>query len=63
MTRAMTFIDGTWLYSNTGTLAENYGDPSFRVDYGRLQDVLTEIVRETFGGLPVDAVRTHLFGS
>ncbi len=63
MTRLMTFIDGTWLYSNTNTLAETYGDPGYRVDYGRLQDVLVDRASDMIGGVSVDAVRTHLFGS
>lgn len=63
MPKAMVFIDGTWLYSNTPRLSDAYGQPDFRVDFGKLPVVLAEEVSKQLGGLPVDLVRTHLFGS
>lgn len=63
MPKAMVFIDGTWLYSNTPRLSEAYGQPDFRVDFGKLPAVLAEEVGKHIGGVPVDVVRTYLFGS
>ena len=63
MLRVMIFIDGTWLYSNTPRLSEVYGQPDFRVDFGKLPAVLAEEVEKQLGGTPVDLVRTYLFGS
>jgi cold shock CspA family protein len=63
MAKIMLFIDGTWLYSNTPRLAESYGDPSFRVDFGKLPGVLAQAVGQKLGTTEVDVVRTYLFGS
>lgn len=63
MLRAMLFIDGTWLYSNTPRLSEAYGQQDFRVDFGKLPQVLAEEVAKQLGGTEVDVVRTYLFGS
>lgn len=63
MVKAMLFIDGTWLYSNTPRLAESYGKGDFQVDFGRLPHVLAEEVSGQMGGTTIDVVRTHLFGS
>jgi len=59
----MLFIDGTWLYSNTPRLSEAYGQQDFRVDFGKLPQVLAEEVAKQLGGTEVDVVRTYLFGS
>lgn len=59
----MLFIDGTWLYSNNPRLSEAYGQPDFRVDFGKLPAVLAEEVSRQMAGVQVDVVRTHLFGS
>jgi cold shock CspA family protein len=63
MPKAMVFIDGTWLYSNTHKLAEACGKPDFRLHFGKLPYVLTEEVRRQIGCVDLDVVRTHLFGS
>lgn len=63
MPKAMIFIDGTWLYSNTPKLAETYGKPDYHVDFGKLPRVLAQQVSEQMGGSEVDVVRTYLFGS
>ena len=63
MPKAMVFIDGTWLYSNTPRLSEAYGHPDFRVDFGKLPQVLAEEIGKQMGGAEVDLVRTYLFGS
>lgn len=63
MAKAMLFIDGTWLYSNTPRLSEAYGQPDFRVDFGKLPTVLAEEVSKRLGNSEVDIVRTYLFGS
>jgi cold shock CspA family protein/uncharacterized LabA/DUF88 family protein len=59
----MLFIDGTWLYSNTPRLSEAYGQQDFRVDFGKLPQVLAEEVSRQLGGAEIDVVRTYLFGS
>lgn len=61
--KLMLFIDGTWLYSNNTRLSEAYGQPDFRVDFGKLPAVLAEEVSRQMAGVQVDVVRTHLFGS
>ena len=61
--KLMLFIDGTWLYSNNPRLSEAYGQPEFRVDFGKLPAVLAEEVSRQMAGVQVDVVRTHLFGS
>ncbi|MBM4048077.1 MAG: NYN domain-containing protein, partial [Planctomycetes bacterium] len=65
MLKLMVFIDGTWLYSNTPRLSEAYGQPDFRVDFGKLPQVLAEEVAGQLRLNPTDiqVVRTHLFGS
>jgi cold shock CspA family protein len=63
MPKAMLFIDGTWLYSNTPKLAEHYGKPDYHVDFGKLPGVLATEVSKQMGGAELDVVRTHLFGS
>ena len=63
MPRAMLFIDGTWLYSNTPRLAEFYGKEDFQVDFGKLPRALAQEVSKQIGNAEVDVVRTFLFGS
>lgn len=63
MAKIMLFIDGTWLYSNTPRLSEEYGQEDFRVDFGKLPHVLAEEISKQLGGMEVDVVRTYLFGS
>ena len=63
MLKAMLFIDGTWLYSNTPRLSEAYGQQDFRVDFGKLPQVLAEEMGKQLGVANVDVVRTYLFGS
>lgn len=63
MAKAMLFIDGTWLYSNTPRLSEAYGQPDFRVDFGKLPVVLAAVISQQLSGSEVDIVRTYLFGS
>ena len=63
MPKAMVFIDGTWLYSNTPRLSEAYGQHDFRVDFGKLPVVLADEVGKQLGDMEVDIVRTYLFGS
>jgi cold shock CspA family protein len=63
MPKAMLFIDGTWLYGNIPHLSEIYGQSDFRIDFGKLPVVLAEEVSHQVYSLPVDLVRTFLFGS
>jgi len=63
MAKIMIFIDGTWLYSNTPKLAEDYGVPDLHIDYGVLPKVLGEKVKQHLQLPEVDIVRTFLFGS
>lgn len=63
MPKAMLFIDGTWLYANTGRLKELYGKPGFQVDFAKLPKVLAEQVSRQLGSSEMDVVRTYLFGS
>lgn len=59
----MLFIDGTWLYSNTPRLSEAYGQPDFRIHFGKLPQVLADEVSKQLGTTEIDVVRTYLFGS
>ncbi len=62
MTKAMLFIDGTWLYFNTSKLGKVYGQGEYHLDFGKLPKVLAgEVERQSGGELVV--VRTNLFGS
>jgi cold shock CspA family protein len=61
--KAMIFVDGTWLYSNTPRLAEAYGRADYHLDFGKLPKVLARCLSDQLGGTDVDIVRTHLFGS
>ena len=63
MTKAMLFIDGTWLYYNTPRLSEAYGQPDFRLDFGKLPLVLAEELGKQLIRPEIDVVRTYLFGS
>lgn len=63
MAKIMIFIDGTWLYANNPNLSEAYGDPSYRVDFGKLPGVIAEEVGQMLDTTEVDVVRTYLYGS
>ncbi|NMB87311.1 MAG: NYN domain-containing protein [Chloroflexi bacterium] len=63
MSKIMIFIDGTWLYSNSARLCDSYGDPDFRIDFGKLPHVLASEVSRHLGPNEVDVIRTYLFGS
>jgi cold shock CspA family protein len=63
MTRAMIFIDGTWLYLSTPRLADDYGTPELHLDYGLLPRVLGDQMKEQLGLGEIDIVRTCLFAS
>src|SRR4028118_414325 len=62
--KVMLFIDGTWLYANTPQLSRVYGNPNYRVDFGKLPQVLAEeVIHQSGMPGPADVVRTYLFGS
>lgn len=64
MAKVMIFIDGTWLYRNIYRLKESYGQRDFRIDFGKLSEVLAEEVGKQMGSSQdLDVVRTNLFGS
>ncbi len=63
MAKTMIFIDGTWLYYNTSKLSEAYGQADFRIDFGKLPQVLAEALKKQLPAAEVDVVRTYLFGS
>ncbi len=65
MVKMMIFIDGTWLYKNLLPLGQKYGQPEYRIDYGKLPRVLAEVVAAGMGVSTedVEVVRTHLFAS
>jgi cold shock CspA family protein len=56
----MLFVDGTWLWANVGRLG---GRSEFKLDYGRLPQVLAAEVNRSLPSAQVHVVRTHLFGS
>jgi cold shock CspA family protein len=58
MAKVMVFMDGSWLYSGMRSLGDD-----FQVDYGKLPVVLGEVISKKLGVIPVDIVRTFLFGS
>ncbi len=62
MAKIMIFIDGTWLYSNQYLLSKRYGG-DYKLDYGKLPNLLGEIIAENLGETDVDIVRTYLYGS
>lgn len=63
MIKAMIFIDGTWLYSNTSKLSELHGDPNYHIDFGKLPNILGSEVALQMAEVDVDVVRTYLFAS
>jgi cold shock CspA family protein len=63
MTKAMMFIDGSWLYSNTPKLEEADGDSDFRIDFGKLPNVLVESLQQRSNINNLDLVRTFFFSS
>jgi len=63
MFKVMLFIDGSWLYRNVPRLSDVYGLQDFRVDFGKLPQVLSEELSKQMGGVDIDVVRTYLFGS
>lgn len=63
MTKVMIFIDGSWLYSNTGKLAQDYAKPDLQIDYGLLPDALSQRVAMSINVPMIDIVRTSLFAS
>lgn len=66
-TRAMLFIDGTWLGVVANRLAEQYGvmgRTGGPLDFGKLPRVLSAgIEQQMTPGAALDVVRTHWFGS
>lgn len=62
MVKVMIFIDGSWLYANQHILSKRFGD-NYRLDYGKLPQVLGDIISQNLGNVAVDVVRTCLFGS
>lgn len=62
MAKAMIFIDGTWLYTNTPRLSELANRKDYHIDFGKLPKVLATQITERIHA-PVDLVRTYLFGS
>ncbi len=63
MTKVMIFIDGSWLYANTGKLALEYGKQDLQIDYGLLPDSVSSRVAECLNLTRLDIVRTNLFAS
>ncbi|MEZ4520400.1 MAG: NYN domain-containing protein [Thermomicrobiales bacterium] len=63
MTKVMIFIDGSWLYSNTGKLAQDYARPDLQIDYGLLPEAISQRVAKAISLPSIDIVRTHLFAS
>ena len=63
MTKVMTFIDGSWLYANTGKLAQDYGKQDLQIDYGLLPNALCNHIASAIDLPSVDIVRTNLFAS
>jgi uncharacterized LabA/DUF88 family protein len=63
MTKVMIFIDGSWLYANTGKLATDYGKPDLQIDYGLLPEAVSNKVADHLNLSQLDIVRTNLFAS
>ncbi len=63
MTQAMIFIDGSWLYSHTPKLEEIDGDSNFRIDFGKLPNVLADTLEQRANFAELDLVRTFFFSS
>ena len=63
MTKVMIFIDGSWLYANTGKLAQDYARQDLQIDYGLLPEALSRRVATAINMPAVDIVRTSLFAS
>lgn len=62
MAKIMIFIDGSWLYANQYLLEKKFGG-NYRLDYGKLPEILGEVISGNLGNKDVDIVRTYLFGS
>lgn len=63
MSKAMIFIDGTWLYANTAKLAMDYHRPDLQIDYGLLPAAVSNRVTSQLDIAQIDIVRTYLFAS
>ena len=63
MTKVMIFIDGSWLYANTGKLAQDYARHDLQIDYGLLPEALSKRVAKAINMPAIDIVRTNLFAS
>jgi len=63
MTSVMVFIDGSWLYSNTPKLEEAEDDSDFRIDFGKLPNVLVDQLESQSNLSNLDLVRTYFFSS
>ena len=66
-TRAMVFIDGTWLAVTANRLAEQhgvFGGTGVPLDFGALPRICAqEVAAQMATGTALDVVRTHYFGS
>lgn len=63
MAKIMVFIDGSWLYRNMPRLANTFGDPGYRIDFGLLPQVLAQRVGEQLFSKEAEVVRTYLYAS
>jgi len=63
MIRVMVFIDGSWFYRNRERLREQFQDPEFQIDYGKLPGLIQSILAERLGTDQVRVIRTYLCAS
>lgn len=63
MSKAMIFIDGSWLHRNTQPLGQKHGQSDFHIDYSKFPSVLIEAVAEQLSVPHIDLVRVCWYGS
>jgi hypothetical protein len=61
MARIMVFVDNGWLRSNMTRLGEEYGTRDYRVDYGKLPQLLTNIAARQLRCQAAELTRTYFF--
>jgi cold shock CspA family protein len=63
MSKAMIFIDGTWLYQNMSRLLDYTEDRNYQIDFHKLPEAIVNELKEQLPGQDFDIIRGYMFGA
>ena len=61
-TRAMIFIDGSWMYHNKKHIIEAFEEESYDIDYSKILELVKDHI-QNFLHTEIDLIRTSFFAS